>query len=283
MAIDDLHEISTWRRFRRGFAYPFKGVRLLMRHPVRLGPFVILPALISASIIVFATLLVTTTFPLMLNLVYNPGAEAAWYAHLAWWSLVFGAGAATFLATVAVAYLGTGIIAIPFNDLLSQRVEELVLGPVDEPFEWRVLFRDLAQSVVHSVLSLLLWALTMIGLLLLNLVPALGSVLSFVLGVGASSFFLSREMMDGALSRRRLGYAHKWRIVGSERALFLGLGMASWALLWIPLLNFLMLPMSVIGGTLLYCELERAKLVLDAQGNRGFVDDRRDGQPLLQG
>ena len=149
------------------------------------------------------------------------------------------------------------LLASPFYDVLAGKVEARLLGPSDEPFAWRTVLGDAWMSVQHSLLGLLLYGLSMGLLLLLNLLPVVGSALYAALSTTATVFFLARELMDIPLSRRRLGFFEKIRWMGGHKALLGGLGLATMAMLAVPVVNLLLMPVAVLGGTLLYCHLHQ--------------------------
>lgn len=266
---------SAWERYRLGVRYAFYGVRLVTSQP-SLWPLVIAPALINLGLLVAAFVGAWWAIPAMLSWLWSPDpATTSGLLVVLWtvarWLLI---GVVVVLAAAGL-YLISGLIASPFLDKLSERVETMVLGPYDEPVSLRVVVGDLVVSVTHSILSLLLWAGVMLSLLTLNLVPVVGSVLEVVLSIMVSAFFVSRETMDGAMSRRRLSFAHKLRVVRAHNVLLQGFGQISAAMLWIPLLNFVALPMATAGGTLLFCHLELQGLVPNAEGDSALRSDRR--------
>ena len=75
---------------------------------------------------------------------------------------------------------------------------------------------------------------------------------SFILTV----YFLIREIVDGSLSRRRMGYREKHIWIMNNKHELIGLGMVSAFSLWIPFLNFLFFPFALVGATLIFCDIE---------------------------
>jgi uncharacterized protein involved in cysteine biosynthesis len=61
-----------------------------------------------------------------------------------------------------------------------------------------------------------------------------------------------------ALSRRQLGFRAKVDFMQAHSRATLGLGASTAVLLRIPLLNVLMLPMGIVGATLMVLEVEDA-------------------------
>ncbi|MEZ4235515.1 MAG: EI24 domain-containing protein [Myxococcota bacterium] len=271
--VPDLRDLSATRKLLRGARYALAGVRLVLLRPSLWG-YLVAPASITILLFFGVSFFAWQGIGLLLGLLWTPGAHSsALFAGL-WW--VFGLLVkVTAVATTALAlYFTAGLIATPFNDRLSEQIETSVLGPYEEPFSWKVMAADLAVSVSHSLVSLTLWLTVMVSGLMLNLVPGIGSVASFLVGGLCTSLFLSREAMDGCLSRRRMSFGHKFRIVVQHFPLFLGFGIVASCMLWVPFLNFLLLPMAVAGGTLMYCHLEQQGLIPDAQGNLGFISER---------
>ncbi len=244
------------RRFLLGLTYPFRGIRLVLTHPST-WPYLAVPTLITTGALLTALYVAWQGVPWLLAKVWVPEGDV-WVVEVLWLSLVLVLRALAFLVVGIALYFSAGLVAVPFNDRLSERIETLVAAPGPPPSGRISSFAALATSVSHSALSLMLYLLAMAGLLLLELVPGPGSALHIGLGLLATSLFLGREMMDGCMSRRRMSYGAKLRLVRDNLGAVVGFGLVAAALLWLPLLNFVLLPMMVAGGTLLFCDLERA-------------------------
>ncbi len=245
------------QRFGRGFRYPFIGIRYLAGRQDLWG-WVAIPAAINLVMLVIGIASSWLAAPRLLELAWTRPAEGlalvgwvvlAWILRLAMAAIV-GMGV----------YLVAGVLSAPFNEVISERVEQAELGDAGEPWGLAVFLRDTGISIVHSLLSIALYGLIMAPLLVVNLVPGLGSAFYLVASWSVTALFLSREMLDGVTSRRRMNLPAKFRLVRGNLALCLGFGVATNLLLWIPLLNFVCMPMSVVGATLMYCELEKAGL-----------------------
>lgn len=259
--------------FSDGARYPWRGVELVAAHR-ELWPFVVGPAILLASLLLGAAAVAWVAGGWLLGLLWQPGPNATWLVHAAWIVAALGIRF-VLLAIAAVAlYLLSSILGAPFFDRLSQEVEALAVGRREEPSSWRVATGDLFVSVWHSVLSFGVWLVLMAACAAVGLVPFVGAPLSLGLATVLTALLLVREAMDGAMSRRRMSYRHKLRVVFAHVPTALGFGLVHSIVLWVPFLNLAVLPMAVAGGTLLYCDLERAGLVPDASGRPGF---RREG------
>jgi CysZ protein len=262
--------------FFRGVRYAFAGPWLVLTRP-ELWPHVLLPIFVTLVLFVVG----------MAGIVYatqgwvpeagapiDPNAPLAPLAEGVRNLLAFSLRALFLLAFGVAVYFASSIIASPFNDALSGEVERLRLGPHTDQPSWGTFFGDQVRSFFHSLLNFVVW-LVWVGLgFALNLIPEVGAVLSAAVGGYATAWFIAREAMDGALSRRRLSFWHKLRIAGQHRSLFLGFGLVGAAVVWIPGVNLLVVPLSIAGGTLMYCELEQAGRIPDARGALGYVPDQ---------
>ena len=252
-------------QFRTGLAFFRSGVSTVVGQP-HLWPYVFIPVILTLSALVAAVL---GSWSLIDWLTASLWAAAAGSTGWAWllWAIRWMVRLTLLLGLSLAAYLVAGLVAVPFNDRLSDEIERQVLGPVEEPFDLSVLVGDLLMSLRHTLASLLLWATLMVLLFLLNLVPGVGSVLSTLGSLSVSWLLLARETMDGCMSRRRLAFLHKLRVVRANLWLCLGLGFGAWLCMWVPLMNFLVLPMAVAGGTQMFCWLELEGQIPNAEGD----------------
>ncbi len=100
----------------------------------------------------------------------------------------------------------------PFNDLISQKTEELVTGTfTDTPFSAIQLFKDSLRSVYHSLKILALYLGLLLAALVLLLIPGIGSLLFTAAGTLLSAFMLSWEYLNYPLDRRKLSWKEKSR------------------------------------------------------------------------
>lgn len=269
----ELRSLSKTRSFLQGVRYALRGIRVVAGQP-GLWSLVMAPAIILLGVFFGTSFFAWNLIGWAMSLLWTPGPQTGWFATGAWVTLGLVVKLMVIGTTGLFLYFTAGLFATPFNDRLSESVETQVLGPYEEPFDWRVLLGDLWNSVGHTALSLLIWVAVMGVAFLLNLIPGIGSVFSFVLGASATAIFIGREAMDGCMSRRRMTYDHKYRIVFSQFWMVFGFGLVVSALLWIPFLNFVLLPMAVAGGSLMYCHLEQEGLIPDSSGRPGYLPTR---------
>ena len=246
------HHRSRLVAFARAFALPYRAARFLAAHRA-LWSLVAIPALINIALFAVAAGVAVTYADTVVALLWATPAEGGVWAGLLlilWYVfytavIVFG-----LMAAYAVTLLLSGIVASPFNDALSARAERLLTGH-EAPSSGGSAFQEAVQSVVSSATIVLLYVALMGPVLLLNLLPGVGSLAATLLGLSLGAFFLSLEFTDIALARRGYSLRQKLRLLRAHPGLAGGFGLSTSLLLWIPLLNVLCVPIAVVGGTAL--------------------------------
>lgn len=94
----------------------------------------------------------------------------------------------------------------------------------------------------------------MLVLLLLNLLPIVGSTLYGILSLGLTLFFLGWEYLGYVQDRKRASYGQQKQFLLQRKPLIAGFSCGILLLLTIPFLQLLCIPLAVIGGTILWCE-----------------------------
>jgi CysZ protein len=241
-------------RFFRGLVSPLRGARFLLGHP-RLWKFAALPIAINV-VIVSILLLFGVHFVLPWIEEMMPQGHQ-WY-----WALLLGVvqvlAVIVLLFVVAVIfYILSGIICIPFNEALSLRTEEILKGRLlDEPFSFSLLKTDLFMAVANEIRRSLLLVALICGVLVISLVPVVGELFAPPLGLLVTVLFLAYDNLDYPLARRRLRFSEKRRFVFRHFAACLGFGIGAFFFVLIPFVNSLFVPLIVVGGTLLFREIE---------------------------
>jgi len=232
-----------------GFNYPFQGGRFIVRNRGLLL-YVLLPSAIN--ILVWAAVFgmgLNYSFGLLDRLV--PRGEV-WY-----WTAVFIVLSVFFglLLLLAIAYLFSlvgNILAAPFNDALSQRVEELIAeSHAGQRFSLRAVLKEGRWAVIQEIKRIVLYLIVLGSLALLNFLPVVGAAVHLMLSALATLLFLAVEYVSYTMDRRHLGLRPRFRIIGSNMGLMLGFGCGVFVLLFIPLLNFFCIPGAVVGGTMM--------------------------------
>ena len=240
--------------FSRGFFAPFRSARILRGNP-RLIQYILIPFLINAVVFSIAVYLGLDFFG---NTVveYIPQGEA-WYWSVIYW-LVWVV--AVLLTAVLVFFSFTvvgNLLASPFNDLLSERTEEVLSGKVsDEPFSLSRFLRDAVQTLLMEAKKMWVFVVVMVFILPLNLLPGIGNSIYTLLAVSLTLFFLCFEYLGFVLVRKHQFFREQKSYILARKFLMLGFSCGVMALLAIPFLQLFCIPLAVIGATRLWCEEE---------------------------
>jgi len=257
------------KRFILGFSAPLRGAGFLLKHP-RLLKYTIIPTIINIVLVVSFYLL-SMFFLLRLLDRWIPAADA-WYWGILSWIVAILLMLVFLLVAVVFFYIIAGVIYVPFNELLSIKVEELIKkNRRDETFSIRVMTLDIWLSITNELKRTFLYLTTMGALFVLNLLPVVGSGIYIIIAGVITPLFLAYDFMDHPLGRRRLLFREKRKFIAKNFITMMGFGVAVFIFLFIPFINFVMLPLNAAGATLLFCEIERW------QGEIAY----RDVRPLL--
>jgi len=190
---------------------------------------------------------------------YIPSGDAWYWAVLTYLVWVLASIFTAILVFFCFTVVGN-LIASPFNDLLSERTEQLISGQgSDERFSLKAFAQDAGRSLLTEAKKLSLFVVGMLLLLLLNLIPAFGQILYSVAATLFTLFFLAVEYLGYILGRKRYSFGEQRRYVFSRTFLHLGFSVGVLCLLAIPLMQLLCIPLAVVGATLLYCDSNGAE------------------------
>lgn len=260
----------------QGICLPFEGLAFMRKAPGA-RRWAIMPLFIN--MLVYALILILAFW--LVEKVHIP--EVHWEF---WWGL--GSALAAFVNVIApyfkwivslplifticyfsFTFMGM-LIAAPFNDILSEKIETYLTGydaAGDAPL------RLTLRAMYISLLSSLRFAGRQIICALLCLpllfIPVAGVIIMFV----AMSYYAGLGFLDIGMARNFLAYRHKMVAARENRWRLIGIGLVMELLFLIPLTGLLVLPLGVAGGTLLYCRLNWADLLQrhNLQLPEGFI------------
>ncbi len=240
--------------FSRGFFAPFRSVRILRSNP-RLIQYILIPFLINAIVFSAAVYLGLDFFSS--TVVENIPLGDAWYWAVLYWFLWV---VAVLLTAVLVFFSFTvigNLLASPFNDLLSERTEEVLSGDVnDERFSASRFLKDALQTILMEAKKMWLFVVVMLLILPLNLLPGIGNSIYTLLAISLTLFFLCFEYLGFVLVRKHQFFREQKSYIFSRKFLMLGFSCGVMALLAIPFFQLFCIPLAVIGATRLWCEDE---------------------------
>jgi CysZ protein len=169
--------------------------------------------------------------------------------------------------TLLISFLVASILASPFLDVLSYRVEAIQAGAVlDGSASGLMGFGTDALRAVREELRRVIFYLLVVGsLMALGFVIPGAQLLTGPLIVGFTIFFLPLDYASYTLDRRQLSFREKRDWLKENRPPAVGFGLAAFLICVVPGLNFLAMPLLVVGGTLLALRHAPSSKVLASQ------------------
>jgi CysZ protein len=240
-----------------GFTYPFRSIRFFFSHP-KLITYSITPIVIN--IIIYGSVFFFTYRWLLGSLdkwlgIDPSGGFWAGFIHTA--LLII-----SFLLLLFICYLlfitVGNLVTAPFNEEISQRVEEIVTnGSVKHKMGF---WEDAYISIKGEAEKIVFYIVFLILIFLLNAIPAVGSVLSAIIGTIFSFFYNALDFLDFPMTRRKMKFKQKLNVTKSGKMVTYGFGAAAFLLMFLPIVNVFMKPILVVSGTSLYYEKDYHKL-----------------------
>jgi CysZ protein len=248
------HDIAT------GFLYIFKGSRFLCKNR-KLWAFAVLPTLIDMLILiamfsVFAHFYSDFYGWLSSHLgglgITNPDR---WYLYLLsgilWIIDVFFQiiiWIVSLILMLIAAYAISFIVAAPFNDMLSERVEIILTGKLPIPFSFKKFVSDVIRTVKIESLKAAILIFIPIFLFILNLIPAVGALAYVLLTIFFGAWDMGFSFADLPLGRRVMPIGKRWEFAKREKWALIGLG----AGFIIPFFALIFMAPMVVAGTMFY-------------------------------
>ncbi|MEV5003750.1 EI24 domain-containing protein [Nocardioides sp. LML1-1-1.1] len=239
--------------FRQGAGFLLRGLRLWRERP-RLMLLGIVPALIVGvllagafvALVVYADDLISWATPFADG--WSEAIRSVFRA-LLWLLVVAGAG---MLAIVTFTGL-TLAVGDPFYEKIWKEVELSLGGTVpDRGVGW---LRGIADGLVLVVMGVV----TAVVVFAIGLLPLVGAVIGFALGLVLSGRLLAGELVSRPLEARGLDRAQRAALMRQHRGAMLGFGVCVQACFLVPLGGIAVMPAAVAGATYLAREaLDRA-------------------------
>ena len=229
-----------------------EGLKLLGHADIRW--LVIIPTLLNLILFSAATWLAAAWVSDWLNFLIASVPE--WLEWLVWviWLLF------VLLALVVYSFTFTlfaNLIGSPFYGIIAERVIALERDVIDETSTstsallataWGSFCREL-QIIAYMLPRTLGIALLTV---MISFVPVINILAPLIAGSWAA-WSLALQYMDYPGDSDKLSFAEVRQRAGRQRLLSLSFGLSALVAAAIPLVNLLLLPATVIGGTLLWC------------------------------
>jgi CysZ protein len=240
----------------RGLGDVGKALDFLKARP-RLWKWLVMPAIVTLLVLVGIVLgVVALVDPLV---VWVASHVPSWLETIVSWILrivvVVGVGMAAMVVFVSVA----GMIAGPFNELLSEAVEEELTGAKGPPFALGAFLGDALLGIAHALRRLALSLVWLVLLFALGFVPVVGTIAAFAIGLYLAAAGCAYDSYDAVLARRGMSYAQKQAFLAKHRSRSMGTGAAVAGLLLVPFVNLVALGLGATAATLALHESANGK------------------------
>ncbi len=233
-----------------GIKAPLAGIRFIKSYPTLLSYFAV-PVLINTLVYSAGAYLFFSRMGPLLHWMF--GDPQTWYFK----ALFVAAGiviGAVFALVLIITFTAVGlVIAGPFLDVVSQKVDELRLGC--DPSPDGSVVADVVKSILSQMKKIIFFFLIQGLCLMVYAIPVFGQIGGAAIQLVVSFFFLAWEFWDFPMDRRKMSFKEKKDFLFQYKYAAIGFGCVCFAYILIPLLNFVMMPMSVAGATILISEL----------------------------
>jgi CysZ protein len=233
--------------------YVLHGALFLRNHP-SLWKYAAAPLIISAVILSISYYLLYYFF-----LDWLRGAIATqWYWQIVYYAVLVVVGLFMLIMFFFVFIFAASAIAGPFNELISEKTEQLVEGTFENAgFSFIMLIKDSGRAILHSAKILAIYLSLVLVSLVLLLIPGFGPLLFSGACVLLSAYMFAYEYLGYPMDRRRFSFKEKRIFLRSRIISIIGFGLGTLAVASIPIINILLIPSAVVGGTLLFLDLTR--------------------------
>jgi CysZ protein len=229
------------------FAYPFRGLRLILRPGFR--RYAAFPLLINVALFAGLGSLLFGQLDGWVDALLPPGG---WHDYVRW--LVWPLAVAAFLLVGYFGFMLVGnVVAAPFNDLLAARVLATRGASGDRGGGGGLSLRGTLASFGDELRKLGFVAARALPALVLFVFPGVNVVAPAVWFVVAS-VLLAYEYLEFPFAKAGTRFADQRQVLRHDALATLGFGAGVSALMLIPGLNLAAIPASVAGACLLWTE-----------------------------
>ncbi|MGK0499182.1 MAG: CysZ protein [Oceanicoccus sp.] len=227
-----------------GFNYLITGFKLITQPGLRL--FVLIPLLING--LIFALLIGATVHQLNGWIETAMGWLPDWLSFIRWivWPMIV-----TLILTVVMYCFSiiANLIASPFNGLLAEKTEEMLIGEEVSGYETiGQALLSFPQSIGRELQKLLYYLPLALLVLIFSFIPlinVIAPVLWFMLG----SWMMVIQYCDYPMDNNHKSFASMKHAIKQQRLTSVGFGASVMIGTMIPIVNFIIMPAAVCGAT----------------------------------
>ncbi len=232
-----------------GFHYFMQGFSLISK--AKLRRYVVLPLL--CNIILFIGLLYLTIHWIQVATGWITSTLPHWLDWLSWllWPIFL-------IAFILVLYytftLIANLIATPFNAILSEKTQLYLTGKeLESSSFWQLVTREAPRNIKRQVRMLLYYIPRAVVALLLFVIPgvqAIAPITWFLFG----AWMMTVQYVDYPMDNNRVPFKQMRKELMGKFGLSMSFGTAVTIATMIPVVNFIVMPVAVIGATALWAD-----------------------------
>lgn len=227
-----------------GLGLPLRSLKLMFKGGKLLGLSLVASAVTGVTLVAIAL----GAWPLASRLAHGLVGEG---------TLGVFVSIVVYLTLVVIAALTVpNLVLAPLQDPISEATEERCGGFTAPKFSPALFVKSIGTSVAHTASRVAIIVLGFVALFPLHFVPVAGSVVYFVASTAWAAWWLTAEYLSGPMARHLMPFKRVTAAMRARPMVSLGFGLALYLVLWVPVLNFFLVPVAVVGGTLLFRALQ---------------------------
>ncbi len=232
--------------FTTGFKYVFSGFKLIVQPGIRI--YVLIPLLINtilfASVIAYGSNLLSD---------FLDSWSTAWWEWTKWilWPLFVMLSLAVIFFCFSIV---ANLIAAPFNGFLAEAVESKLSNTMlTDTGSIKAIPGEIIKAMKSESRKFLYFIIRAIPLLLLFIIP-IAQVAAPFLWILFGSWMLALEYIDYPMANHGIVFPEQRKIMTIKKKQTFGFGLGIMLLTFIPVINFVAMPVAVAGASKLWVE-----------------------------
>lgn len=239
-----------------GIQYLLKGAKLLS-HP-KLRFFVLIPLFINIIIFASAFWFLFSAITEWID-TYISGLPdwLSWLTYLFWPFLIFSilVSFSFIFSTVA------NLIAAPFNGLLAEKTESLLIGEPINDDGFADLIKDLPRIFKRELQKWAYFLPRMIGCALLFFIPAFGQTIAPFIWFIFAGWMMAIQYADFPFDNHKVSFSDMKKALSGRITKNLTFGMMISFFTTIPVVNFVIMPIAVCGATAFWVDIYKSEML----------------------
>lgn len=233
-----------------GISYLLKGAKLLSHPQLRL--FVLIPLMIN--VVIFASAF-WFLFSAISDWIQSYMAALpdwlSWLSYLFWPFIIFSilVSFSFLFSTVA------NLIAAPFNGLLAEKTESLLIGEKINDEGLMDLVKDLPRIFKRELQKLAYFLPRLLACAVLFFIPAFGQTVAPFIWFLFSGWMMAIQYADFPFDNHKIPFAQMKKALAGRVTKNLTFGMLISFFTTIPIINFVIMPIAVCGATAFWVDI----------------------------